>query len=146
MWPYLLARASRQLQCKQWRLSHRLQHCAVLQDLKAALRNKIELAECLILCSVGFQHVHELGWEWKVFQLFQTNYQLHRCPGWLPDGAAGSTATGAPAASALTGTAVQVPCLLEHPSTYACCARMRCAQNNLDVTACHALNALFPLS
>lgn len=71
--------------------------------------------ELALLAAVGFQHLHELGWEWQVLATMRQRYKLWNAPNWDPNAqelcsvdtagvsAAGSQQPAATAASAAAG-------------------------------------------
>jgi hypothetical protein len=61
-----------------------------VQTFKLRLSSAACRGELSALINVGFQHLHELGWEWQVFDTIQKRYQLWKADNWDP-GAAGTS-------------------------------------------------------
>ena len=88
---------------------------APLQKLKGRMVPMARRAELALLAGVGFQHLHELGWEWQVLATMRQRYKLWNAPNWDPNAqelesadtagvsAAGSQQPAATAASAAAG-------------------------------------------
>ena len=57
------------------------------------MTGKARMAETACLTSIGFHALHNVGWEWDVFDTICKRYQLHNSPGWDPDAQARSEGT-----------------------------------------------------
>jgi hypothetical protein len=53
-----------------------------VQAMQTRLTTALWNAEVSVLCSIGLQHLHELGWEWNVFNVIEKKYSLHKADNW----------------------------------------------------------------